>query len=38
MFCIAKNVIFFIFFEQKKILNKKTFVPKTQRTENMHDF
>jgi len=38
MFCIPKNVILFIFFEQKKILNKKTFVKKIQGTHNMHNF
>ena len=38
MFYIPKNVILFIFFEQKKILNKKTFVKKNQGTHNMHNF
>ena len=27
-----------VFFEEKKRLNKKTFVPKIQGTQNMHNF
>ena len=38
MFCIPKNVILFIFFEQKKNIEQKTFVPKTQGTQDMHNF
>ena len=34
----SKKCYFVYFFEQKKILNKKTFVPKTQGTQNMHNF
>ena len=34
----CKKGDFLYFFEQKKILNKKTFVPKSQGTQNMHNF
>ena len=34
----CKKSDFLYFFEQKKILNKKSFVKKNQGTQNMHNF